>query len=399
MLNNWDDIFTMRFSKMVITMSQSSSLLRNTILALGACHLRCVNPGIVEHRIAEHFQQAVTIKEYQIVLAIDRPALGQERADALFLSGLLLGILAFVLPGELVNTTPSTSDSSSSSSSVVMPAGSETSAEVTKIDDIDIRWLALQSGRRALLGTLSAYLPTTLEFLGTIFLGDERHDWWDRAAMTDSINYIPTHWAVMFDMVDGYKITVDCDGHVMMDEDHTPMETTVPAEASHVRDGSRMPNIPPEGNVYSMPVFILSLLKNLPVNPENVFKMVQFATKLSPQFRDLLEARDERALYLYTYWLGCMCRYRGTWWSEGRVNRDYATISKYLQALELETRPGPEGRMWQMLMSELVVTPCWVAPGVSVQAWETVKMSASPEGIAHEHDGVICYGVSCMGLV
>jgi|SRR5271154_1581921 len=82
----------------IISLSKSHSLVRNTILAITACHLRRVSPGILQHRIAERFQHSLALQDYQRVLDTPREKLGRSGVDALLLSTVLLNILAFALP-------------------------------------------------------------------------------------------------------------------------------------------------------------------------------------------------------------------------------------------------------------------------------------------------------------
>ena len=95
---HWAEIFHIPRSYEIISLSKSHSLVRNTILAITACQLRHVSPGILPHRIAEHSQQSLALHSFQRILDTPREKLGQSGVDALLLSAVLLNIIAFSLP-------------------------------------------------------------------------------------------------------------------------------------------------------------------------------------------------------------------------------------------------------------------------------------------------------------
>jgi hypothetical protein len=72
--------------------------MRNTLLAITACHLRHISPGILQHRIAEHFYQSLAIQDFQTALETPSKSLGQQGVNALLLAALLLNMIAFTLP-------------------------------------------------------------------------------------------------------------------------------------------------------------------------------------------------------------------------------------------------------------------------------------------------------------
>ena len=80
---NWDAIFRMPGRDELVSLSQSNTLIRNTLLAITACHLRHMSPGILQHRIAEHFYQSHAIQDFQIALDIPSKSLGQQGVNAL----------------------------------------------------------------------------------------------------------------------------------------------------------------------------------------------------------------------------------------------------------------------------------------------------------------------------
>lgn len=324
LLAHLETVFPVPNAKAIVTMSQSSSLIRTTVLALSATHLRCIAPSVVQHRVSEHFQQALALQQYQAVLYTPHDELNQDIANALLLSAILLNIVAFVLPA------------------------SEGKQSAPGIDDEgttwDLSWLAMQAGLRPLMKSISTYLQTGYSFLELLFLGGDRPDWGPEA-VSKGLELVPTHWRQLFEIEDVAGDLIDCDGEI------TALAQRTGPEANRRRVDAEFYNA--HGNHYRVPVFILALLKNIAVKPGQAFKNLQFLIKLHPDFRALLSRRDIRATYLYAYWLGLMCRYNGTWWSDQRVQRDYAAISSYLRTLRLTLRPGEEGILWTQMMQEL----------------------------------------------
>ena len=105
------------------------------------------------------------------------------------------------------------------------------------------------------------------------------------------------------------------------------------------------------------PITFLTIMKDIDTTRPNMFKILQFPAKMDPQLRNLLFEKDERALWILGFWLGVMCRYKGVWWCEGRAKRDYAAVKEYLNGLQVENRPEPEGDRWRRLMSDLDEAP------------------------------------------
>jgi len=142
---------------------------------------------------------------------------------------------------------------------------------------------------------------------------------------------------------------------------------------------SEAPSTSTNDSIYTIPASILSFLfssttRNKPTRNTNIFPLLQFAVKATPAFRLALSMRDERALWLYCFWLGLMrdvypdhnpATVRashsnaghedegGTWWSRARIMREWEDIGRYLAGLKLEERQGAEGRRWAVLMGEL----------------------------------------------
>jgi hypothetical protein len=84
-----------------------------------------------------------------------------------------------------------------------------------------------------------------------------------------------------------------------------------------------------------------------------------FLSKVHARLRGQLYEGDEKALWLFGYWLGIMCRYEGTWWCAGRMRRDYERVLGWLRELKLGERDGVEGESWREMMGELEMAHVW----------------------------------------
>ena len=442
---------------LVLTLSQSSFLIRNALLALAACHLRCSTADVPEHRIAEHFQQAVTLKEFQGILGMRQEELGQESANAMMMCALLLNVHAFVLPGSdrtdrISNRSARSRNSSSDTASTIITTRSNSSTETTSTWDFD--WLGLQAGLRPLFVYMAPYVSESIAFMEGIFLtpsdsgameaGASRHPTWAAAALAQGYRRMPKLWGEHFGMPrcegeleDAFTRTytsgrgysgaggmgVAGNGHVEvemeMDEEATmdlyaerkvhadclgpsaPLMFRQDAVTIRIANNFATTSSPKPslysiasslasseastsitGNIYTIPASILVFLSSVrsssfsattkPSNTTtttnkitNIFPLLQFAVKATPAFRLALSMRDERALFLYCYWLKLMRNVRpdggdageegegGTWWSRTRVDQEWWDIVRYLVSLGLEAREGAEGERWAELMGEL----------------------------------------------
>lgn len=116
----------------------------------------------------------------------------------------------------------------------------------------------------------------------------------------------------------------------------------------------------PDDSILLEPARMLACVRNAEPRPESFILYVQFIGTLDMnyRFRDMLEARDERAIWLLGYWLGLMCRF-GWWWMRTRVNSEWRAVCLWLDQRGVRERPGEEGRDWKELMSELERAGCW----------------------------------------
>ena len=331
---HWDDIFHMPQSPEIMALFKSNSLIRNTMLAITACHLRTAFSGVLQHRIAEHFQTSLALQDYQRALEVPQEHLGQSGADALLLSAVLLNVLAFALP------------ESEAPDTINGDADLRTSWVFTTHEN-RLGWLALQAGVRPLMRSMVPYFESALSFLSLIFFGTREENWMLLQRSPDL--GIPEAWIKVFQLEN-----TECDGEC------GTIDSRKAGSASH--NQSIAVYHPKPVNVYHIPVIVLAQLRNLEFRHSDVFKNLSFLGKVQSEFRALLYDRDERALWLFGYWLGLMCRFERTWWCDGRARRDYKAICMWLKQLHLAERPGVEGEMWRELMEDLEAAPVYNAP-------------------------------------
>ncbi|KAK7887920.1 hypothetical protein LTR67_009314 [Exophiala xenobiotica] len=313
---NWDAIFRMPGRDELVSLSQSNSLIRNTILAITACHLRHVSPGrpgiVLQHRIAEHFYQSLAIQDFQMALETPGKSLGQQGVNALLLAALLLNMIAFTLPHQDngVEEDPK-------------------SSWVFSFREDGLGWLALQAGLRPLLISLSAYLEKTVAFLDPIMFGHGKAGWREIRNF-QSLGIVPESWIRAFKLKnDGFS----CESNTSNAEDQN------------------------DADVFGPATIALAYLRSIHPPRSTILLNWVFLTKIHGDLKSLLYNRDERALWLLGYWLGLMCRYEGIWWCERRVRRDYEAVRMRLHELHLGDRAGVDGLYWKDMMQELEHAP------------------------------------------
>jgi hypothetical protein len=291
-------------------MSAANPLVESTFLAVAACHLRYVSPGVLQHRIAEHFQQSLLLSHLQKLLNTPSDQFLQSDADAAILCATLLNVITFVLPDShtATDTDP-------------------TSSWVFSMYENCLGWLDLQVGLRPLLLSMAPYFVNTMNFLGPIFLGAEKQTW-EFKKMPQAVELIPKTWIDFFELKD---FTVGCD-----------------SKSNEI------------GEIFRAPVIILAQLRSLESRSlSNVYKCFQFLAKVQKEFRALLREKDDRVLWLFGYWLGILCRFDGIWWCEKRAKRDYTAICMWLRQRDLGKRSGIEGRRWTAMVVELESVWSW----------------------------------------
>lgn len=150
----------------------------------------------------------------------------------------------------------------------------------------------------------------------------------------------------VFTASDDEKRTIHGEGQKPLDgvPDHW-MRLCGLSEKSHVDD------------VFYEPIRVLAIIQDLPVTQETSFLYMSFFGKLDFEFRDLLEASDERAIWVLAYWFGLLCRFTGIWWFHARSTNDYHGMYLWLERQGVRDRPGEKGDMWKALMDDLKSAP------------------------------------------
>jgi hypothetical protein len=306
-LSHWSEITHTFYSAEIFLRVKSDPLIQHTILALTACHLRHVSPTVVQHRVAEYFQLSLALKFYRIALYTPKNKLGQSGVGSLLLSAVLLNMLAFALPQSEPEPDP-------------------TNSWVFSPGEDRLGWLALQTGLRPLMLSMTDYFLRSMDMLGQIFLGGDK-DSWATTRVHQGLEGIPDNWVQMFKLE---ETSGGCDSQSEMD-------------------------------IFRPPVSMLAKLRHVTPVRSNAFVCLQFLSKVHPEFRDLLYERDERALWIFGYWLGLMCRFDDTWWCEKRVKRDYIAIRMWLKQLNLPARSANEGQKWSLMMKEYELVPFYAS--------------------------------------
>jgi hypothetical protein len=332
----------------VIQLSRSNALVRSTILAMSASHLRHQCPAVPQHRVAEFFHLSLALQEYRKTLTISPQELGQAGVNTLLLSGFMLNLLAFTRPEP--HAVAETQDSDPSSSWVF------------SWRDDRLGWLALQAGLRQLLKSLDTYLPGCLDFLGPIFFGNKGTEtaWGLKRGV--GLEQVPELWVKMLNL-DSVDNSGEC-GTATFGKKSASSQLTQSTQSD-------------ADEAYLLPALVLVQLSPLKPVPENVFKNFFYLGKMGPEFRALLFKRDARALWLFGYWLGIMCRYEGLWWFEDRVRRDYTVICNWLEEVpvsQINRHWNDENgaAMWKKMLDELRLVPYSVATCTEGSSCSTV---------------------------
>lgn len=318
----------------VLELTRKNILVRRAVLAISAAHLHRVSPSS-QHRIAEHFQQHCALREYQLALATSPKQLGQSGVNALVLTGGLLNILAFTLPEpQHVLHHNNDGDNNNDGDAGAGPTTLTIDPSVSWTFEADktetgADWLCLQAGMHPVLHTLTPFLPETLNLLGNIFLGSDKSGW-AFGGIGPTNEQVPPNWASCFEL----------------NIPHGDPRSTVLSGGRYLRD------------VLRPAVRILLHLRDLTPSHENVFRHLQFFGKMPPDFRRLLYRKNVRALWLYGYWLGLMCRFDGVWWCERRVRVGYGVVRAWLERWIAGTGVlMHEQKLWDQMMDEFRRAP------------------------------------------
>lgn len=315
---HWTRIFTFPCTDEVLTLFKSHPLVRNTMLAVAACHLRNLSPHVLQHKIAEHFQQLLALRDYRGLIFMSATELGQSGVNAMMFSAVLLKILTFALPATEV---PSEGEPDVGTSWLFN----------TREDGLD--WLATQEGLRHLLKTTTVYLGPAMSFLGGTFL-DSGDDPWKYSILPSSPANLPRRWVDFLRLESSASngVCSSCNSRGSYDE-----EVENPSLSVH-------------RNVLEIPALALTRALNDSSAGSNVFHNFTFLSKIDTRFRLALHQRDERAVWLFGYWLGLMSRHQDLWWCTRRVRRDYKAVRIWLEQARVTARPGAEGDLWREMM-------------------------------------------------
>lgn len=95
----WTDIVWMPQGAEILLLFQSSLVVRHTLLAVSACHLRHVAKGVLRHRIAENFQQSLAIKHLREALGnVSHKQFESTELNGLLIGAVIFNVLAFAFP-------------------------------------------------------------------------------------------------------------------------------------------------------------------------------------------------------------------------------------------------------------------------------------------------------------
>ncbi|KAK0710692.1 hypothetical protein B0H67DRAFT_493006 [Lasiosphaeris hirsuta] len=310
---NWAAIFHMPCSDEITALFHTNPLVRTTVLALTASHLRHLAPAVLEYRITEHLQLAAALREYQRFLNTPLQALGRAGVDALVLSAILLNMLAFTLPA--AESAPGASGGGPRASWVFSARGD------------GLGWLALQAGLRPLLSSVGGCFDEVVGFLSVVFLGRGARSlsFVDACVRGGGGPFeLPEVWRRFFGIGCLTDKMTDC-----TDE-----------------------SLQQAGHVFNPLVTAVLQLRHLEPLPSNAFRCFQFVGKMQTGFLTRLHDRDDKALWLLGYWLGIMSRFRGIWWCRERVIRDYAAIRMWLTRPHPPERKPGEVKEWEDMMME-----------------------------------------------
>jgi hypothetical protein len=284
-------------SEHIISLSFANSTVYGAVLAISAFHLRSVTSETVQHRIAEFSYLSLAIRQYQKILVMPRSTLSQNKVEILLVSAVLLNVLAF-----------SQLDARDGSSHSI------TSWLHDSRDDLQ-GWLAMQAGLKPLLISAASEVNEARSTLGrTIFGSDGRN--WPTPNFDLDLSHLPDAWIEAFNLTDPWCL-----------------------------------------DAFGQPIAILRELRLVEPRSTNLCKNLLFVWKMSVQFRGLLCKRDERAVWLFGYWFGLLCRYQRAWWCEKYSRQSYFAICIFLDQLHLAESPGSVGHTWGKMMSELKLAP------------------------------------------
>ncbi|CAI6335029.1 unnamed protein product [Periconia digitata] len=105
------------------------------------------------------------------------------------------------------------------------------------------------------------------------------------------------------------------------------------------------PQSTPQNNVYCLPIIMLSRLHGLTPNHDNVIEFLLFMALIPPDFKNLLELKDPRALLLLLWWFRQL-EHGDPWWLVKRAKLEGRALEIWL-----ETYYGGEAGLTRMYAS------------------------------------------------
>jgi hypothetical protein len=311
MNQSWADILHIQHCSDVLSIFGSDTLVRHSMLALSASHLRHKSPECIEYRVAEHFQQSLALDHFTKALVKKRETIGAQEMCKIIFAGIFLNMLAFTM------TETSQDAGLSPLSSWVFDPASE-----------NLGWLSLQAGLRPLMKSMPGKLEDLHSALAPAFMGST----YETSAilrLDECLQSAPMLWKEVFDLVDASPCDPQCE----------------------------LSSFDSVTEIIKLPLAMLAYLQNEDPKVANMGKSLLFVSKIHPPFRALLLERNEKALWIFGYWLGLMCRFKTAWWCRIRVRRDYEAIGLWLNSIDLDKRPGIEGERWKRMMQQYQLAP------------------------------------------
>jgi hypothetical protein len=256
--------------------------------------------------------------EYKAQLQFSAEELGQTGVNTMLLSAILFSLLAFPL--------------SPLASASVGHSLDDPGPWIADEHDAEMGWLTFQAGLGPLMRSVAVYLPGASKFLATIFAPGSDAAMWPNVGQKPPP--IPEPWIAFFHLDEGNDA-----------EDIYSQSSSSPPSAPWERP-------PPLDTSVRLLVRITAYLRSLPPTLENSVVYLAFTSKAQKDFRTLLLLQDPRAWWLYGYWAGLLCRFRGgLWWFRDRAARQYAAVRRWLGCLSLGNEE--DGDLWMEMLAEL----------------------------------------------
>ncbi|KEY68864.1 hypothetical protein S7711_10767 [Stachybotrys chartarum IBT 7711] len=335
---HWDAIFPMPHGVAICELLKSDYVIRNAILALAACHLGYSSANPVQHRIAEYYLGGLAITGCRELVSKSPRELGEKGVRSLLAATIFISLLGYHSPKPEVEPRHTKAAATDHDIDASCGAASQNSFDTASYswafspqgDRPD--WITLQSANRFSVYKVSLVnsrvdVHSSMGFLAGILLGDETKPWAETALTRDFFD-APAHWLRLYEL-----------SEIQPPFRPEAVLTAGPREA------------------YGVCVSILLFLRRVEPVRRNVSQVLQFIIKMPPAMRQRMKDGDVRAFALFGVWLGLMCRFKGLWWCEGKVQRNYQTVLAWLVSLKLTELPGQEGLDWAAMLDDIQNAP------------------------------------------